>query len=342
MSTAQLGLRCGSLVLLALAGIAHAGNANAPCAGPYPVGFRELALPDGREVALWYPAATPAGSNAARSGTRNVASDGVAADVPLAVCPTRWPLVLFSHGVAGCNEQVVFVTEQVARRGYVVAAPNHRDAICGVALQKQFPIPPGATRPSFLLPAQWTPTAWRGRMLDLRDTLRLLREDAPLARDIDFSRIGLMGHSLGGYTVLGMAGGWPDWRLPGVRAVLAFAPYVLPYLDQRRLRDLRVPVMYQVGALDFGITPAVVRSGGAYDASPAPKYLLEIPDVGHLMWTGWPCRDQPDVASCLAHVAAAQQVDAFALAFLDRYLKGGPAKLPAAGDNRVMQVEGRR
>lgn len=300
------------------------GHAEA-CAGPHAVGFRNLALPDGREIAVWYPAARET------TGPRTNA-------VAIATCKTGWPLVLFSHGYAGCDEQATYITESIARHGYVVAAPNHRDAICGLPARKRMPAPPGSQRPSFFLPARWSPAAWRGRMLDLRQTLRLVRSDAELGPAVDTSRIGLMGHSLGGYTVLGMAGGWPDWRLPGVRAVLAFAPYVLPYLDHKRLGDLRAPVMYQVGALDFGITPAVVRAGGAFDASPAPKVLLEIPDAGHLLWTGWPCRDEADVAACLAHVATARQVDAFALAFLDRYLKGAPNGLPAAGSSRVRAV----
>ena len=27
-----------------------------------------------------------------------------------------------------------------------------------------------------------------------------------------------IGHSLGGYTVLGLAGGWPSWKLPGIQS----------------------------------------------------------------------------------------------------------------------------
>lgn len=321
------------VMLLLLAPPAHA----AQCVGPYAVGQRTLALADGREVAVWYPAAPAAGSRA-----HDAASAGVITDAPLAACPARWPLVLFSHGVAGCNEQVLFVTEQVASHGYVVAAPNHRDAICGVALRKKFPIATGATRPSFLAPQTWTASAWRGRMLDLRDTVQLLHDDARLARAIDFSRIGLMGHSLGGYTALGMAGGWPGWSLPGVRAVLAFAPFVAPLLHDKRLSGLRVPVMYQVADWDLTITPNVVQAGGAFDASPAPKYLVELAAASHLAWTNLPCRDFASVAACLAAVPRARQVDAYAIGFLDRYLKGLPAPLLDASGKGLRQFRAQR
>lgn len=298
----------GGLVWLACAPVVLATG----CGGPFPVGFRQLALADGREVAVWYPAAR----------------DGVGA-AP-ADCPARWPLVLFSHGVAGCNEQAIYITREVARHGYMVAAPNHRDAICGVVLSRRFA--PRDREPSFLSPQAWTSAAWRGRMLDLRETLRVVTDDPSLGSRFDPARIGLMGHSLGGYTVLGMAGAWPDWSLPGVRAVLAFAPFVAPYLAHHRLQGLRVPVMYQVAAWDWPITGSVLGAGGAWDASPAPKYLLELAGIGHMAWTNWPCRAYADVAACLAAVVVARRVDVYAIVFLDRYLKGAPAPLLEAKD----------
>lgn len=45
--------------------------------------------------------------------------------------------------------------------------------------------------------------------------------------------MGLAGHSLGGYTVLGVGGGWPSWRLSGLKAILAMAPYALPFWNSR-------------------------------------------------------------------------------------------------------------
>ncbi len=288
------------------------------CPGTHAVGYRTLALADGREVSVWYPATSDAKS--AEDGRRDDASP------PLAACASRWPLVLFSHGLAGCNEQAVFITAEIARHGYVVVAPNHRDAICGIALTRKLGGREGR-QPSFFLPQQWTADAWRDRMLDLRNALRLVLHDPALGRAVDPGRIGLMGHSLGGYTVVGMAGGWQDWNLPGVRAVLAFSPYVLPYLVQGRLAHLRVPVMYQGGEFDLGITPNLVREGGAFDASASPKYLVELANATHMAWTNLPCRDHPRIADCLAAVPNARHVDDYAIAFLDRYLKSLPAPL---------------
>lgn len=299
------------LLCLCMCCLAVGANARAAeCSGPFAVGFRKLALADGREVSVWYPM-PPAASGANERNAR--------------ACP-RWPLVLFSHGLAGCGTQSVFITEQIARHGYVVAAPDHRDAICGPGVLRKLRDRSAATKPSFLEPQLWTDAAWRDRMLDLRETLHVVLGDPALGHAIDATRIGLMGHSLGGYTVLGVAGAWPGWGLPGVRAVLAFSPFVEPYIARGRLAHLRVPVMYQDGTLDIGITSHVVGPDGAYAQSPAPKFLAEFANATHLAWTNMPCGDQ-DTADCLAEVPNARLIDDYAIAFLDRYLKGVPAPL---------------
>jgi hypothetical protein len=112
--------------------------------------------------------------------------------------------------------------------------------------------------------------------------------------------------------VLGLAGAWSSWRLPGVKAVLALSPYSQPFLTHGTLSGLTAPVMYQGGTLDFGITPWIRRAGGGFDASPPPKYFTNFARAGHLAWTD--LRD-------MSH----QQIVDYAAAFLDHYLRGAPA-----------------
>ena len=57
---------------------------------------------------------------------------------------------------------------------------------------------------------RWTDQSEIDRLHDLRAVIRLIANDPQLARIVDVSRIGAVGHSLGGYTVVGMAGGWAD------------------------------------------------------------------------------------------------------------------------------------
>ena len=147
-----------------------------------------------------------------------------------------------------------------------------------------------------------------------------MKEDPRWEARIDPSRLGLVGHSLGGYTVLALGGAWPGQKLDGVKAVLALSPYAQAFLSHDTLSGLAVPVMFQGGTRDLGITPAVKRAGGAYDRSPAPKYFVEFAGAGHLAWTDLRRDFQPAII-------------ASSVAFLDHYVKGAPAdpRLTQAG-----------
>lgn len=215
---------------------------------------------------------------------------------------TRAPLVIFSHGFGGCAAQSRFLTEALAARGYFVIAPDHRDARCGSHGERLRPEKP------FAAPAKWTDATYADRRDDIVAIVSALRTNTVLAPRIDFNRIGLAGHSLGGYTVLGLSGAWPSWKLDNVRAVLALSPVVQPYLAHQTLAGLRVPVMYQGGTADLGITPWIVKKGGAYDASPAPRYFVELARASHFAWTN---------LNPVAH----DVILGYALPFLDRYVR---------------------
>jgi hypothetical protein len=124
---------------------------------------------------------------------------------------------------------------------------------------------------------------------------------------IDWARLVLAGYSLGGHRVLGLAGAWPGWRLDGVRAVLALAPYVRPFLARRTLGGLVAPVMCQGGTLDVGINPWLGKPMGAYESSPPPRYYVEMQRAGHLAWTDLRRVDHATIAR-------------YGVAFLNRYV----------------------
>jgi len=121
---------------------------------------------------------------------------------------------------------------------------------------------------------------------------------------VDAGRVGVAGHSLGGYTLLGLAGGWPSWKDPRVKAVLALSPYSSPYLSKEQLGNLNIPVMYQGGTRDSGITPTVKKGGGAYDRSVKPKYYIELDGAGHFAWTN-------------LNRVYVSSIDAYSVAFFD-------------------------
>jgi predicted dienelactone hydrolase len=293
----------------------------ADCNGRQSAGYRVLALDDGRKVAVWYPAAGVEQPLAyARSHSGFMGS--VARDAPAAACP-RVPLVLFSHGLGGCALQSIFVTEELARHGYVVAAPDHADAVCAIG-SDELNYGNMRTDKSFLDPNGWDDRSEINRLHDLRAVIRLVAGDAQLARIADTSRIGAVGHSLGGYTVMGMAGAWPAWKTPEVKAVLALSPYLEPFVAHGTLARLQVPVMYQGAVLDWGLTTRLEGPKGAYAMTAPPKFFAKLNDGTHLEWTNLLCSGQPNVVACLKAKPNATLIDRYGIEFLDHYLKGKP------------------
>lgn len=49
---------------------------------------------------------------------------------PDETAPAALPIVIFSHGFHGCATQSRFLMPALAAAGYLVFAPNHRDATC--------------------------------------------------------------------------------------------------------------------------------------------------------------------------------------------------------------------
>ena len=248
----------------------------------------------GRRVAIWKPAGTAP--------------------------PDGYPVILFSHGFTGCGTQSVFLTEGLAQAGYFVLAPDHRDAACGPGHEGKLfeKLSTMRSEVPFHNPDAWSKATYGDRRADLEAILdTILKEKSFQGVPIDSSRIGLAGHSLGGYTVLALAGAWPSWKDRRVKAVLALSPYCAPFIMKGDLGHLDVPVMYQGGTLDIGITPSVRRPGGAYDLTSAPKYFLDLAGAGHFAWTNLDKSYQ-------------SLINDYAVAFFDRYLKGTISPDPLA------------
>jgi predicted dienelactone hydrolase len=220
----------------------------------------------------------------------------------------KHPVIVFSHGFHGCATQSRFLMEAFASHGYLVFAPNHRDASCDHGRASLLAAP----QVPFGHPESWSDTTYRDREEDIRRLIDAIANDDRFAARVDLSRLGLTGHSLGGYTVLGLAGAWPSWRLGGVRAVLALSPYSQPFVVHELLGGLNAPVMYQGGTLDLGITPFLRKNAGAYEQSPTPKYYVEFDNAGHFAWTN---------IGQTAHGL----IVAYSLAFMDHYVKGEAA-----------------
>jgi predicted dienelactone hydrolase len=288
------------------------------CQYPYRVGFR-VATIAGLRVALWYPTQAMPSRHAYGGGF-----SGVVAPDAAPACG-RLPLVVFSHGLGGCGTQSLFFTEELARHGYVVAAPDHRDAAFCTVDGTRGDLRHIAPEAPLFKPEQWTDATYVDRRDDLEALIDALLVDPVFGEAIDGRAIGAAGHSLGGYTVIGLGGGWLRWKDGRIRAVLALSPYVQPFMVQRSLGSLQVAMMYQGAGLDVGVTPWL---DGAYALTGAPKYFVKLRGGGHFAWTNVACGKAQSVQACLERPEP-KLIAAYGIAFFNRYLKTMPPALLA-------------
>lgn len=223
-----------------------------------------------------------------------------------------WPLVLFSHGFGGCGKQSAFLTAYLAENGYIVAAPDHADARpCKSlrAFEMQKDMLERVPEKPFRQPERWNDDTYLSRRDDLTLALKAILDDPQFKGYVDEERIALIGHSLGGYAALGLAGAWKSWKDPRFKAVVALSPYTAPFVDAHSLKGISVPVLYIGGSRDIPVTPMLKASNGAYAQTNAPKYFMELEGAGHFSFTQ---RDN----------RFWDRIDKTTLAFLDTYLKG--------------------
>lgn len=226
-----------------------------------------------RQLDLWYPTDDKEAAITYRRQSGSAAKNA-------AVAAGEHPLILFSHGYLGVSDQSIFLTEACARAGYIVASMNHADGIANVFEKKQDP-------PKFGEFAKWTDAKYRDRQEDvvalLDELLKWSKDaDSPWSGRIDDQHVGGMGHSLGGYTMLGLAGGWESWRELRIKAAVLLSPFAQPYDVNGQLDKVTIPVMLQGGTLDWGITPFLPP---VYKKLTCPKSYVVLKNENHFGWT---------------------------------------------------------
>lgn len=168
-----------------------AADRTAPVLPESAVGFRKLAVADparirALEVAVWYP------TDATDRETSPVGDSRIMTGAPLRVeAPPqagRHRLVVISHGYGGNWNNQQWLAVDLAAQGYVVAAANHPGST------SRDLTPPGAVR-----------LAERPR--DVSRVIDALNADPQFSPVLEPQRAVAIGHSLGGWTAMALAGG---------------------------------------------------------------------------------------------------------------------------------------
>jgi predicted dienelactone hydrolase len=192
---------------LGLGALLLAFGARGAAASTAPVGFRFLSVPGDTalrgngggklNVVVWYPAVAETLQQPIAVGPPRAPFfvEGEAArDATPAASPARMPFVVVSHGTGGTSMDLSWLCTALATRGYLVASVDHPG---NNALEP--PTIPGAT-------------LWWMRAADLSRVIDGVIASPLFGPRVDTTRIGAAGFSLGGYTVLVIAGARADAR----------------------------------------------------------------------------------------------------------------------------------
>ncbi|PHV08670.1 alpha/beta hydrolase [Janthinobacterium sp. BJB412] len=181
----------------------------------------------------------------------------IAAAADAAPLPGQYPLLLLSHGGGGTPLAYRELALFLARSGYIVALPEHA----------------GNNRHDNALENSDENLLRRPRHLQL--SIDAVLADAHLAPHVRPGGVGVIGHSMGGYSALALAGGTPYNRAgrplatagdPRVAALVLLAPAAAWFMAPGALRRVDLPILL-LSAEHDQLTPPwqgeLVRSGVA-------------------------------------------------------------------------------
>jgi predicted dienelactone hydrolase len=258
------------------------------------VGYQILDLKyqkDGRAetltVAVWYPTAAEPKPYIYGEPTKGNVAVGAA---PRAE-GGPYPFLVFSHGYGGSGLSAAFFTEALAARGWIVACPDHHDKYSAVRIrtgqERDF------DRLGFLRDAREIAASgpgdrdkYRYRLDEMRTVLDGMLTPGQFGKLIDVDRVAVGGHSMGGFTALGMSGTIKERHDPRIKAVLLFSTGTGGSLfREEELAAVRIPSMLFMGEREEnqlrGSKTMRELSDRIFRNVSSTKYFLEVKGASH-------------------------------------------------------------
>jgi predicted dienelactone hydrolase len=288
-------LRIAALSTALALGIADASPAAEPDR-TYPVGIKQVEFADTHygprtlSMAVFYPAIVEEGS-AKPFVMPFFTKLNIYKDAAIAFDGEKRPLIMLSHGRGSTGLSYAWFAQTLASHGYIVAAPYHWRA---------------NTYDSTV--AYLANKLWQ-RPVDVSLDIDFLLSDPAWSKYIDSGRIGVAGHSQGGFTALWLGGaavnrdkylafqqGWKNnQQIPAhlrdalpldpepalkvkdarVKAVFAMAPGIIKAfgMDEEGLKQLDLPAYITVGEGDTQTPP---KDNAEFAAKFIPRAELVI------------------------------------------------------------------
>lgn len=317
---------------------------------PYHPGFTVMDFPytdeDGMKynltTAFWYPTLEKPSSYTYDTHSES-AESLVAVDAQLVKSDAPFPIIFYAHGAYGCGFNGTFFKEYMASRGYIVVAPDYYDmgppnfsrqmASCRIkdgnvvsnlrVLQAARDMKEWETNKEqalqYLTKYRYKPTAFLiNAVLALNSTKESLFYSL-----IDKSKIGMMGHSLGGLTTLGMIGAY-QFTDPRIKAALLFSAPTYPFEETGS--DVSIPTMSMVGDNDEPMLRSDISRMAFYDIASPPKYYLILGNSDHLAFTDRDYREMP-LYQAVEKDPRARAISEYAFAFFETHLLLKPSSV---------------
>jgi dienelactone hydrolase len=261
------------------------------------------------------------------------------ADAAISSVKPQYPLLLFSHGWGGFKAQNTYQVEELASYGYIVAAPDHTygaiatvlpDGLVALNNPEALPLGMGLSEEDFLESAQALGDQWAGDLSHILDSLENLESDDPagqLANHLDFTRVGVMGHSTGGGAAIQFCAN--DQRC---QAALGMDPYMAPVSYQVQHQGLTQPylaIFSETWAQDN--SPNNIIFSKFFHGSNGDKYQYFIEKTAHYDFTDMsafsPLAPYLDLKGALDGKQVSKIINTYTLAFFDRHLLGESGSL---------------
>ena len=251
------------------------------------VGFTQVTLTDNPNrrlnTAIWYPTrdtsdTTLIGDNPVFIGTQVIKGAEIQSGI--------FPVILLSHGYRGNWRNQNWLATKLASQGYIVAAADH----------------PGTT--SFEHSPEQAEKWWE-RPRDVSRILDYLLSEAPWKQSTIADNVSAIGHSLGGWTVMQLAGAkidrpafkancqnYPNPRTCGLAEELGLDKVQAAEPNKKDLSDPRIQ---RVVSLDLGLARSF--SVGSLNDIKVPTLILaagiDIGDLPQALESGYIAEHMP-------------------------------------------------